>query len=524
MKIISLQRISTIRHGRAEEALSVVLEDANGTKPMTVNADHPNWDLFNRSIDEYTKGIISNGRLAEIFSGNVNLSAKAAGKFVQVGGILDGRMTISNDTILVDHAPIDSALQGHILRLLRADGTPKDARNWKAFAKFVENLYANTSEFVREQLFAWLNYENFQGKGFTLTDDGCFLGYKGCAGTPDAPHSINTGYAIVNGVPHNGAIPNALGSVVEMPRNQVEDNPHVGCAPGLHVGTYAYATGWARGVLLVVKVNPRDVVSVPTECGAQKIRTCRYEVLEVVEHAYEGTTYTAQDDDDDWEENEDFSKGDQVSFTYRRKDGVTKNYTITVTHADSYYLTGENEDGDHRSFIRSRVKDLQVKNGAQQPAPASSASAPAADVNEGDVVTFTYTRRDGKTHSYEITVSYVDSATIEGERTDGAGYRSFLRRKVTDLKVAEAAKDATPTADATPQDAQADQNDSATSAGFADIFSNPLVNDLANMLGGMLSNLVGDVLDDLTSDEEEPGSEEDEEIRRNGYSDSDPWA
>lgn len=530
MKIVSLQKNTTIRHGKAEEALSVVVDDNGSITPLTINADHPNWDRFTRGIEDYAAGTMSNSDLASLFLENFNLSAKAQSKFVKIGGILDGRMTLENDTILVDHAPIDPALEGHILRLLRADGTPKDAANWRAFAKFVENLYANTSEFVREQFFGWLNYENLKGRGFTLTDDGCFIGYKGCAGTPEAATSINTGEAIVNGVYHNGAIPNPLGAVVEMPRHKVQDDPNVGCSTGLHVGTYDYANSFQRGVLLTVKVNPRDVVSVPTECAAQKIRTCRYEVLEVVETAYEEATWSDDEEDccgwcgedtDDCacDETDDIRPGDEITFTYRKKNGEVKDYTVTVSYADRFHIEGENADGNFRTFVRSNVSSVRT---AQQtassvttpqatpakPTPTQETTTPPASASEDRVVSFTYRRRDGQVKRYEVKVTNSDKYYLDGELTDGGGFRTFLKSNISDLK--------TVTADGATGSEGEEEDPSATPPAAGRDF----VDLIMTTLGGVISDFIT-VVDD--GDDEDPGDDEDQEIRRNGYGDSDPW-
>ena len=37
---------------------------------------------------------------------------------------------------------------------------------------------------------------------------------------------------------------------------------------------------------MVCKVNPKDVVSVPTDCKFQKLRTCRYEVVSILKSVY----------------------------------------------------------------------------------------------------------------------------------------------------------------------------------------------------------------------------------------------
>jgi len=71
----------------------------------------------------------------------------------------------------------------------------------------------------------------------------------------------------------------------------------VGCHTGLHVGTYAYASNFGQGALLEVQVNPRDVVSVPTDCSAAKMRTCRYVVVDTIDQPY---TTAVKPYDDEW--------------------------------------------------------------------------------------------------------------------------------------------------------------------------------------------------------------------------------
>jgi hypothetical protein len=91
-----------------------------------------------------------------------------------------------------------------------------------------------------------------------------------------------------------------------MPRDRVTFDPNNGCSFGLHVGTFSYANSYGSTVL-EVHVNPRDVVSVPTDCQDQKMRTCRYEVVQVVSEKYAealvgylGSAYEDDEDDADY--------------------------------------------------------------------------------------------------------------------------------------------------------------------------------------------------------------------------------
>ena len=57
-----------------------------------------------------------------------------------------------------------------------------------------------------------------------------------------------------------------------------------------------------------MKISPENVVSVPTDCNCQKLRTCEYAVVRDYEGVMEYNLYT--DDGDEWrweEEEEDYA-------------------------------------------------------------------------------------------------------------------------------------------------------------------------------------------------------------------------
>jgi hypothetical protein len=100
-----------------------------------------------------------------------------------------------------------------------------------------------------------------------------------------------------------------------MPRNKVDDNKEVGCSYGFHAGTLEYARGFrpCNGKLVVVEINPADVVSIPTDCECQKLRTCKYKVhseyeVPLEDLAYESRYSTEYDEDVDreWDDEESF--------------------------------------------------------------------------------------------------------------------------------------------------------------------------------------------------------------------------
>ena len=116
-----------------------------------------------------------------------------------------------------------------------------------------------------------------------------------------------------------------------MTRNNVCDDHNQGCSVGFHAGSLQYAStfGGGESILLIVEIDPADVVSVPSDCNCQKLRTCKYTVVAkydgpLPEHytkdaasAYD-TDFDYQEDDSDlktgWED-EDSDSEDEVSVT-----------------------------------------------------------------------------------------------------------------------------------------------------------------------------------------------------------------
>ena len=143
----------------------------------------------------------------------------------------------------------------------------------KVLGRFAARLMKNPSASARSQLFAWLAAE-----GFTLTKDGLIVGYKGVTEDYRSVHSGREQVSVVaqDGTTeiHQGHIPYPVGSTVTMERRLVNDDRNQGCSVGLHVGTYHYASGWGHTVLLVL-VDPADVVSIPKDCNNHKMRVTK---------------------------------------------------------------------------------------------------------------------------------------------------------------------------------------------------------------------------------------------------------
>lgn len=214
----------------------------------------------------------------------VDISGEVASRLT----VLSERVSVQGSNVLFDGDKIESSIADHILRLLRSD----DERGWRPLVNFLEKIATNPDRESRDSLYTWLSVNNF-----TLTQEGDFVAYKGVQIIDGVSHSISSGTAFVDGVEVTGFIPNPLGAVVTMPRATVETDRSVGCSTGLHAGVYEYAKNFSQGRVVTVHINPRDVVSVPSDCSSQKLRVSRYVVSEETEEVYTIPTIAYVQDD-----------------------------------------------------------------------------------------------------------------------------------------------------------------------------------------------------------------------------------
>lgn len=286
---------------------SVSVYDSDG-QPHIATDEHPNFRAIVALLleDDQDESVL------DLFDVSRAISAKLER--------LTDRISVANGVVYFDGDPVNDTISGQILRFAQ-----QGVEDWKPLALFMENLAANPNPHSREQLYDWL-----QANGeFTITEDGNILGYKGVR--RDSEHgfvSISRGPAVVDGVPVNGNVPNRIGAVVEIGRSAVHHDPSVGCSTGLHVGTWEYAEGFAQGAVLEVHVNPRDVVSIPTDCGAQKMRCCRYKVVNIIEQKNDSALLGHEplifdEDDFDWYDGDVYDDEVEPEPEYNRPPTLT---------------------------------------------------------------------------------------------------------------------------------------------------------------------------------------------------------
>jgi hypothetical protein len=224
----------------------------------TIESTNP---LFDELVKLATSGEIYTIPVDELVA-KVNVS-KAINRYS------DGHIVCEYGVLKYKDKEIDSTLARYILHNME-NGNPITN-----IVKFMNNLYENPSYRAVNEVFDFIKAANLP-----ISDDGYLIAYK----------KVRNNYTDC----HSGTFNNAIGAKPSMPRNEVNEDKNQTCSNGLHFcsasylskfGTYSSKEGADR--IVIVKVNPKDIVSVPSDYNNAKARACDYEVIGEVKDASE---------------------------------------------------------------------------------------------------------------------------------------------------------------------------------------------------------------------------------------------
>jgi len=218
-------------------------------KAYNVTSDHPKWDDI--------------------------VSSVAAGEYDVIPALINQTMAIAdyvttdnNDLSVIDvdvenaviryaGAIVHNALVDHIFDM-------KDQGfNITPMIRFMDNLFQNPRKKAVDELYSFLQH----GK-MPITEDGHFIAYKRVGGDYKSLHDHTTD--------------NSIGTILSMPRNLVDDDSAQTCSTGLHFCSHEYLKAFGNcggNRVVILKINPRDVVSIPADYNDTKGRACQYEVV-----------------------------------------------------------------------------------------------------------------------------------------------------------------------------------------------------------------------------------------------------
>ena len=253
------------------ETLCVYGGKGDGVSYVEVGRDHPNFAKI--------ANLLETGTFEEV--SELACITKA------INAVSDGKIVVDDCGVYYNGEPIHNSVVDAIFDYQRM------SLPIGPIVKFLENLMKNPSKNSVEQLWRFIEHHKLP-----LTEDGCLLAYK----------AVRSDYKDK----FSGRIDNSIGSVIKMDRNKISDDANYHCAAGLHVGGLKYSgpEGWYSSngdICVIVKVNPMNVVCVPHDHDATKVRVCEYEVVKPYCQILKSTCYDSNYDEfesDEWDDEE----------------------------------------------------------------------------------------------------------------------------------------------------------------------------------------------------------------------------
>lgn len=177
----------------------------------------------------------------------------------------NGAISVVDGEVKYNGKPLHNAVTTRIVGLLKA------GKKFDYILNFLKRVLENPSKFAVDELYLFLE------KGqIPITSDGHFLAYR----------KVDSNYKSFHGNPDGTYNTNKVGDIVTMERQKVDPNRNNTCSTGLHFCSFGYLNQYhgGQGKVMIVKIDPADVVSIPSDYNNTKGRTCKYIV--VAEHNF----------------------------------------------------------------------------------------------------------------------------------------------------------------------------------------------------------------------------------------------
>ena len=209
--------------------------------------DHPNFTKVKQAITDHKFDLIEN--LLDIRKTVVNYVNHLKSDFTLVG-----------DFLCYQGKPFTMEVTDKVLRMIEA-GQPAEP-----IYNFLVKVRQNPLVSAQDELLLFCVANKFM-----IHEDGDIIAYK----------SVRGDYTDI----YSGKHKNSVGSTLEMKRDEVDTDRNRTCSRGFHFAAFDYASTWSGNIdgvnrrLLVMKINPADVVAIPSDYNNQKGRTWKYTIL-----------------------------------------------------------------------------------------------------------------------------------------------------------------------------------------------------------------------------------------------------
>lgn len=181
--------------------------------------------------------------------------------------IENGNLSIYKNRIYINNVPIEihksAVIDDTVTVYDILVKTKKVTTNFNHLKPFIKNLMKNPFIQDKQQLANYLANDDFE-----ITADGYLLAYK----------SVNNDFTSH----YDNKTKHEIGTIVEV--ENYDCNADNLCSEGLHFATKSYINHMypsKSNNIVLVKINPADIIAIPKEANNTKGRCVRYEVVEI---------------------------------------------------------------------------------------------------------------------------------------------------------------------------------------------------------------------------------------------------
>lgn len=225
------------------------------------------YDAFTKKTGGLVKFFnVAKSRISSLFSNKTEVSVDLSKQEAAIQDILSQTsVELPEDMTVVSKVgntfiPGMEKLGNHFHHSLSKMGSTK------GIEKFLERIGA----VIFERQHSIQDLLTFMEKAdLPIADDGSIIIYKGLNRTDKEGIFVDA---------FSSRVTQKIGSLVYMDASSVDSNRARDCAQGLHVARKGYLRNFATGVITLCKVNPEDVIAVPSY-DANKMRVSAYHIL-----------------------------------------------------------------------------------------------------------------------------------------------------------------------------------------------------------------------------------------------------
>ena len=180
-----------------------------------------------------------------------------------VSDFTQGKIEIHDRVLTYGGQELNTSLTSKILEFMRAG----DVNLAAPLINFLDKLMLNPSHRAVQGLYDWGAVSNMP-----IAEDGDIYAWK----------IVNNDYFDY----FSQTLDHSPGNVVTQQRNMCDEDPDQTCSNGIHFCSFGYLNQYHSGDdsrrVMLVKINPADVVAIPRDYGTAKGRCCKLTVIQQV--------------------------------------------------------------------------------------------------------------------------------------------------------------------------------------------------------------------------------------------------